>query len=40
MVSVDDSLVYVWFGGEGTFELTAEISSRESRINPLTWNVM
>ena len=28
------------FGDEGTFERTAEVWSRESRINPLTWDVM
>ena len=40
VVSEDDSLVYIWFGDEGTFELTAEVSSRESRINPFIWDVM
>ena len=40
VVSEDDSLMYVSFGDEGTFDLTAEVSSRESRINPLTWDVM
>ena len=28
------------FGDEGIFELTAEVLSRISRINPLTWDVM
>jgi hypothetical protein len=30
----------VVFSDEGTFELTSEMLSRESRTNPFTWEVM
>jgi hypothetical protein len=40
MVSEAESLMFGGFRDEGTFAPTTEILSRESRTNPLTWEVM
>ena len=40
VVSETESHIFVFFRGEGTFEPTTEMLIRESKTNPLTWEIM